>query len=444
MKSFPIFSLVCLMGGASLLQSVSLSAADSWPDFRGPTADGHAPKDATVPLNWSGTKNVAWKTPIPHLGHSSPVIADGKLWLTSATPDGHKFYIYCLDAQTGAILFQSTVFTSEDPESLGNGKGANTYATPSPVVEEGRVYVHYGSFGTACFATENYQLIWKRNDMPCRHYRGASSSPVLFQNLLILTFDGADLQYLVGLDKVSGRTIWKTDRSVAWNDEHIERPMVRDGDWRKAHSTPLIVTINGEPTMFSVGAKAAYAYDPGTGMEKWKVEYHNWSAAPRPVYHDGHFIFVTGFSNSEMWSVRAGGTGGVTETHVRWKIKNPIAKYASPIVVDDLLYLAAEESFISCLDPATGDAVWTERVGGRFRASPIYGQGRLYFSNQSGETFVIKPGREFELLAQNNLDLPDEPTRGRSHPAGITACPAVSNNKVFLRTRESLYGIGAN
>ena len=423
------------------LFSLVTLAADSWDDFRGPQGNGHASTETAVPLHWSGTENVRWKTAIPHLGHSSPVVRDGKVWLTTATEDGRAFYVYCLSSKTGEVLFQNKVFASENPESLGNGKGANTYATPSPVLEDGRAYVHYGSFGTACFDTRDFSLVWKRDDLRCRHYRGASSSPLLFRDLLILTFDGADLQYTIGLNKNTGETVWKTDRSVKWNDEHVEQKMVQEGDWRKAHSTPIIVEVDGKPQLFSVGAKAAYGYDPVNGRELWKVEFHNWSAAPRPVFHKNHFLFVTGFSRAELWSLRAGGEGDVTESHVEWKIKNPIPKYASPLVVDDLLYIAAEESFLSCLDPKTGEVVWTERVGGKFRSSPVYANGRIYFCNQSGETFVIKPGRTFELLAKNDLGLPDEPGRGRNHPPGITACPAVADGAFFLRTREAVYCI---
>ena len=203
----------------------------------------------------------------------------------------------------------------------------NCYATPSPVIEPGRVYVHFGSFGTACLDTGTGKVLWKRDDLPCRHYRGPSSSLVTFENLLILTMDGVDLQYHVALDKQTGQTVWKTNRSVAWNDENVPGQMARDGDLRKAHSTPLIVTAAGKPLMLSAGAKAAYGYDPRTGHELWKVQYNDYSAAPRPVFDGSLAFFVTGGRMKELWAVKTDGQGDVTDTGVVWKAKTHVGRY---------------------------------------------------------------------------------------------------------------------
>jgi outer membrane protein assembly factor BamB len=413
----------------------TLAARADWPEFRGPFGDGHAsaPGDqsnADLPLHWSETSNVVWKTAIPYRGWSAPVVMGGQVWVTTATVDGHDFFAVGLDAETGKILFNQNVFHSDSPEPLGNGASMNCYATPSPVIEPGRVYVHFGSFGTACLDTHTGQVLWKRSDLPCRHYRGPSSSPVSFENLLILTMDGADLQYVVALDKTTGQTVWKTKRSVIWNDENVPGQMAREGDQRKAHSTPLIATIDGKPELLSGGAKAAYGYDPRTGHELWKVEYPDFSVAPRPVYGQGLAYFVTGLTKREMWAVRPEGHGDITDTHVVWKLKTHVGKYASPLLVDGLIYTAAEESFVTCVDAKTGEVVWTERVGGKYAASPIYAAGRLYFFDQEGPTRVLKPGRSFELLATNTLD------------DGFMASPAVSGNSLFLRTKTHLYRIG--
>jgi outer membrane protein assembly factor BamB len=264
---------------------------------------------------------------------------------------------------------------------------------------------------------------------------------VLFENLLILTFDGADLQYVVALDKGTGETVWKTDRSAKWNDEAIDKEMVKEGDWRKAHSTPLIVSIEGNPVMCSVGAKAAYGYDPRSGKELWRVDHPAYSAAPRPVFHDGHFILVTGFSQgAEMIAVKADGQGIVTYTHVAWRIQKSFPKYSSPIVVDDLVYFAMDDSFVLCVEALTGAEVWRGRLGGKFRACPIYADGKLFFFSLEGETNVIEPGREFKVLATNRLatDGPlDDPRRG----PGFMASPAVVGKAIFLRTRHHLYRI---
>ena len=425
-----------LLVGLVLLASGGPATRADWPEFRGPSGDGHASaagdaKSVGVPLHWSETNNVKWKTEIPYRGWSTPVVMGGEVWMTTATVDGHDFFAIGVDAETGRIRFHEKVFHSDNPESLGNGASMNCYATPSPVIEPGRVYVHFGSFGTACLDTTTGKVLWRRDDLRCRHYRGPSSSLVLFENLLILTMDGVDLQYHVALDKQTGQTVWKTDRSVVWNDENVPGQMARDGDLRKAHSTPLIVTAAGKPQMLSAGAKAAYSYDPRTGRELWRVQHPDWSVAPRPLFDRGLAFLVTGLTKTELWAVKTDGPGDVTDTGVVWKLKTRIGKYASPILVDGLIYTAAEESFVTCLEAATGEVVWTERIGGKYAASPVYADGRLYFFSQQGTTTVLKPGRTLEVLATNTL------------ADGFMASPAVSGKAFFLRTRTHLYRIEA-
>lgn len=420
---------------AVFLLAVACPAAHAdWPDFRGPWGDGHvsAPgvtKPSGFPLHWSETNNIKWKTEIPYRGWSTPVVMGGQVWLTTATPDGRDYFAICVDQESGKILFNEKVFHTDSPEPLGNGASMNGYATPSPVIEPGRVYVHFGSAGTACLDTGTGKVIWKRNDLPCRHYRGASSSPVLFENLLILTFDGADLQYLAGLNKKTGETLWKTNRSVAWNDEKVPGPMAKDGDLRKAHSTPLVAMVSGKPQLLSVGAKAAYGYDPRTGSEIWRVEYNDYSAAPRPLFDRGIAYLVTGLSKKEMWAVKTDGHGNVTDTHVAWKISSGVGKYASPLLVDGLIYTAADESFVTCIEAASGKVVWTERIGGKYAGSPIYADGRLYFFSQDGTTTVLKPGRALEVIATNTL------------ANGFMASPAADGKAFYLRTKTDLYRV---
>ena len=424
-----LFHFVC-----SLSACAAGVAHANWPEFRGPYGNGHAsaPGDSKplgLPLHWSETNNVKWKTEIPLRGWSTPVVMDGQAWVTTASVDGHDFFAVCVDTETGKVRFNEKVFHSNEPEPLGNGASMNCYATPSPAMEPGRVYVHFGSFGTACLDTSTGKVLWKRDDLRCRHYRGPASSVILFENLLILTMDGADLQYHVALDKKDGKTVWKTDRSVAWNDENVPGQMAKDGDLRKAHSTPLIVTASGKTQMLSAGAKAAYAYDPRTGRELWKVQYNDWSVAPRPLFENGLAYIVTGLTKKELWAVKTDGQGDVTDTGVAWKLKTRVGKYASPLLVNGLIYTAAEESFISCLDAATGETVWTERVGGKYAASPVYADGRLYFFDQQGTTLVLKPGRSLDVLATNAL------------ANGFMASPAVSGKAFFLRTKTHLYRV---
>jgi outer membrane protein assembly factor BamB len=346
-----------------------------------------------------------------------------------------------VDEATGEIKYNVPLFHSDAPEPLGNV--VNCYAAPSAAIEPGRVYVHFGSYGTACLDTATGSVLWKRDDLPCRHFRGPSSSPVLYQNLVILTFDGADLQYLAALDKGTGETVWKTDRNVEWNDADAPGKFAKEGDLRKAHSTPLLVTgPDGKPLLLSGGAKAAFGYEPRTGKEIWRVHFDDWSVAPRPLYQDGTAYLVTGLVHPQLWAVRVDGEGDVTDTHVTWRLTQHVAKTASPILVDGLIYMLGDDGIATCVDAATGEVVWSKRIGGKFAASPIYGAGtrhedgsqpgagsRLYFCNQNGDTTVVKAGREFETIATNTLD------------DGLMASPAADGRALYLRTKTHLYRI---
>jgi outer membrane protein assembly factor BamB len=359
------------------------------------------------------------------------VVVGGQVWLTTATLDGHDFFVLCVDANTGKVLLDRKLFHCDKPESLGNN--VNTYATPSPAIESGRVYVHFGSYGTACIDTASLKEIWRREDLPCRHYRGPASSPVLFENLVVLTMDGVDLQYLVALDKATGKTVWKTNRSVAWNDENVPGQMARDGDLRKAHSTPLIVKIGAGHQLISVGAKAAYGYDPQTGEELWRVRFDAWSAACVPVYQDGLAFIVTGFGGkTELLAVRVDGRGDVTDTHVAWRYDTQVAKEPSPILENGLLYMISDDGNATCLEPATGKPVWRGRIGGNYSASPVAVDGRIYLSSQQGRTTVLKAGRELEGIATNVLE------------NGFMASPAIDSGALFLRTKTHLYRVQAD
>jgi outer membrane protein assembly factor BamB len=407
--------VACLTGRANV----------DWPEMRGPTQNGYAPNKG-LPIDWSEKQNIKWKTEIPLRGWSTPAIADGKIWLTTADRDGHDFFVICVDEASGKIVVNKKLFHCDTPESLGNE--VNSYATPSPVIESGRVYVNFGSYGTACLDTQNADVSWKRDDLPSRLFRGPSSSPVLFENLLIVTLDGIDLQYVTALDKKTGKTVWKTKRSAIWNDAD-EGPLAKLGDHRKAHSTPVIAMVDGKAQLLSSGAKAAYGYDVKTGKELWKVAHLDYSSAPRPIFQNGIAYFVSGTSKTELFAVKPDGHGDVTQTHVLWRLRTHVGKFSSPIFVDGLIYTAAGESFVSCIDAADGKVVWTERLGGTYEGSPVYADGRLYFFDLEGTATVLKPGRTCTVLATNKLD------------TGLMASPAVSGKSLIVRTKTHLYRI---
>jgi outer membrane protein assembly factor BamB len=416
-------------GIAAAVVGVAAGAWAAWPEFRGPTGDGHVPAaSGALPTEWSETNRVAWKTPIPHKGWSTPVVLEGRVWLTTATPDGRDFFAVCLDAATGAARFNGRIFHTDTPEPLGNEM--NGYASPSPAIEPGRVYVHFGSYGTACLDAETGRIVWQRTDLPCRHYRGPGSSPAMFRDLLILTMDGVDLQYVVALDRKTGKTVWKTDRSAVWNDLGPDGLPLKEGDLRKAYSTPLVGEVNGRPQVFTVGAKAAYGYDAENGKELWKIVYPQYSAAARPVFSHGLVFVSSGAGKSELWAIRPEGRGDVTTSHIAWKATKSIPRIPSPIVVGDLLYLTGEDGGLQCLEAATGTEVWKERIGGNYAASPICANGLLYFCSQQGKTAVVKAGRAFVAVATNKLD------------DGFMASPAVDGRALILRTKTHVYRIG--
>jgi outer membrane protein assembly factor BamB len=421
------------LGGLLLLGCVATEAGEAWPEFRGPFGDGHvqAPGDTTptgLPTTWSETENVAWKTAIPLKGWSTPVVMDGQVWLTTATEEGTEYYVIAVDAASGAILHNKKLFESASPEPLGNN--VNCYASPSPAIEAGRVYVHFGVYGTACLDTKTAEVIWQRTDLPCQHYRGPGSSAILFEDLLILTFDGIDQQYVTALDKKTGETKWRTDRTRRWEDFEADGSIIRGGDMRKSFSTPLIVEQGGKPLMLSVGSSATYGYDPRTGQELWKVEQAGFTPSTRPVWDGERMFTALGYGATDLWAIRTDGAGDVSATHVAWKyVDKSVPETPSPILVDGLLYTVSNRGEVTCFESATGTVVWSERIGGNFIASPILADGLLYFTSSQGTTKIIRAGRAFELVAENKLD------------DGLMASPAVAGKALFLRTPGYLYRI---
>lgn len=402
--------------------------ADNWPQFRGPDGNGHA-RATGLPTNWSESQNVVWKTPIHDRGWSSPVIYGNQIWLTTATKDGRQLFALCLDKQTGRIIRDIKLFEVAQPQYA---HPFNTYASPTPVIEEGRVYITFGSPGTACIDTKTFKVIWERRDIECNHFRGAGSSPILFRNLLLMHFDGSDHQFVIALDKRTGKTVWQTKRSVDYRDLDEKGQPAAEGDFRKAFATPHMAMINGQWEMISLGSRAAYGYEPMTGRELWRVEEHaQFSASTRPVLGHGMIFFPTGFSAGQLFAVRAGGRGVITDSHVAWKLKRGVSNKPSILLIDDLIYMISDAGILNCVEAKTGQLVWLKRIGGEFSASPIYADGRIWLFDEEGKATVIKPGRAFELVAENKLD------------EGCLASPAVSGKALFVRTRTHLYRLEA-
>ncbi len=391
-------------------------ASDDWPQFRGPAGDGHS--DATgLPLTWSETENVRWKTALPGEGWSSPVVLGGQVWMTTALDDGHSLHAIGVDLGTGRVVHDVEVFHVEQPPPKNT---ANSFASPTPVIEPGRVYVCFGTCGSACLDTATAKVIWRNTELKLDHKEGAGSSPILHGNHFILCCDGTDVQYLVALDKATGRLAWKVKRTAPLEDK---RP-----DFRKAYCTPQVIRAGGREQLINVGAKRVYAHDPASGRELWFCDVPGFSNVPRPLFGHGLVYASTGFMKPELWAIRPDGTGDVTSTHVAWKVSKMASLKASLLLNGDELYMLHDGSgTLTCLDAKSGALVWQEKIGGSFSASPLRADGRIYFFNEKGQTTVIKPGRTFERLATNQLD------------AGFMASPAVTGRAFILRTKTHLY-----
>jgi outer membrane protein assembly factor BamB len=419
------------------LTALRLDAAETnWPEFRGPSGDGLS-TSTNLPLRWSEEQNVKWKTPILGKAWSSPVIWGQQVWLTTATTNGQELSAVCVDPGTGRVLQDLKLFDVAKPQYC---IPFNSYASPTPVIEAGRLYVTFGSAGTACLETQTGRVLWTRRDIECNHFRGAGSSPILYSNLLFLNFDGSDHQFVVALDKQTGRTVWQRNRSIDFQDLGPDGLPEMTGDYRKAFATCQVATFEGQTTLLSPGSKALYAYDPLSGTELWRVEERSsYSSATRPVTGHGLVFAPTGFASGQVLAIRPGKPGEVLDAKVPgpasmqlqvvWKTKRNAPKKPSLLLLGDLLYAIEDNGVATCWEAMTGKVVWSERIGGHYSASPLAAGGRIYLFSEEGKTTVLAAGRECKKLAENQLG------------DGFMASPAVAGNALFLRSRSHLYRV---
>jgi outer membrane protein assembly factor BamB len=393
-----------------LLSSVTIGAED-WPQFRGPTGQGHS-SESDLPFEWSETRNVVWKIPVPGRGWSSPVVAAGRIWLTTSVEDREPASLRALayDAVTGRELVNVEVFQHRIGTYL-NLK--NSYASPTPIVEGDQVFVHFGAFGTAALTTAG-EIIWKTR-LPYESQHGNGGSPTLYKDLLIISCDGADQAYVIALERNTGKVRWKTSRRNPWD---------------QAYSTPLVIRVGDMDQIISVGAYRVTTYDPDSGKEIWRVDYKDgFSNVPRPVYGHGLVYIATGFQEPSLLAILVGGSGNVTQTHVAWQLQRAAPHTPSPLLVGNELYVVSDLGVATCLNAVTGQTYWIQRLGGNYSASPLYADGRIYFQSEEGVATVIAPGREFQRLARNFLD------------EATLASIAVSNGSLFIRAESHLYRI---
>jgi outer membrane protein assembly factor BamB len=411
----PMRQILAIVGLVVSIESAF--GGENWPQFRGPNGDGIS--DAkNLPITWSETENIRWKTAIHGKAWSSPVVWGQQIWMTSATEDGKESFVICVDHKTGKIVHDINLFTTEKPAFC---IPYNSYASPTPVIEDGRLYAHFGSACTACVDTATGKTLWMRRDLPCDHWRSPGSSPVLYKNLLILTFDGYDQQYMAALDKETGKTVWRKDRTIKYTTDN--------GDLKKAYSTPSILELDGKPQLISPAAEATTAYDPLTGEELWRVYHGGMNAACRPVFGHG-LVYLTSGHTKNLLAVKQGGSGDLNKESIAWKLGRGVPSRPSLLLIDDLLYMVSDDGTASCVEAKTGRVVWNERLNAAFSGSPVYAAGRIYLSDESGKSFVLTAGTKFKIESTNKLD------------AGCMASPVVVGDTLLLRTKTHLYCIG--
>jgi outer membrane protein assembly factor BamB len=398
-----------------LLTITATISAEGWNQFRGASGNGKTPAD--LPLEFSESDGVAWKVPLAGKAWSSPVIWKKQIWVTNALPDGHKLWALCFDLETGKKIHDILVFDVAEPQFC---IAKNSYASPTPVIEEGRIFVSFGAHGNACIDTATGKTIWERRDLQCNHHRSPASSPVPYGDLYILHFDGFDKQYVVALDKETGKTRWTHQRAFNFRTDN--------GDRKKAYGTPAVITHKGLTQLISPAAVATESLDPLTGKLLWTAYTGGMNASARPIYGHG-LVFITN-GMGQMSAVRPEGKGKLAGKNIAWASKRGVPKKSSLILDGKLLFMVSDLGVASCVDAETGKAHWTDRLGGNYAASPIFARGRIYFFNEDGEIPVIEAGKKFKLLARNKL------------ADGFMASPAISGNSLILRTKSNLYRIG--
>ncbi|MCB1063104.1 MAG: PQQ-binding-like beta-propeller repeat protein [Verrucomicrobiae bacterium] len=419
MKTLPRSSRspLLLFAAALAIPGHALLQAEEWTEFRGPGGQGHS-EAKNLPSEWSKRNHVKWETEVPGTGWSSPVIVNGRVYLTSAVEDRSKLSLQALafDAESGKPIWNTEVFSVDSPTKIHS---KNSHASPTAIFEDGKVYVHFGHDGTACVDATSGAVIWKQSSLPYPPVHGNGGSPIIVGDKLIFSSDAASDPFIVALNKTTGEVVWKTARNV-----ETKRTF--------SFSTPLAIEVNGKTQVISPASGAVISYDPETGTEIWRCLYgEGYSVVPRPVFANGLVYVCSGFNRAILYAIRPDGEGDVTKTHIAWEYSKTVPKESSILVVDDLVYLNDDKGIATCLDAKTGEVQWQERLAaGGYSASPIYADGKIYFQNGEGVGTVIRPGRKFDKIAENDIG---------EH--GL-ASYGVTEGALFIRTDTKLFRIG--
>lgn len=388
-----------------------------WNQFRGPNSDAHA-LDIQVPLVWSDSKNVEWKVEIPGLGWSSPTVVDGRVFVTTAIPQGEGLSLraIAIDAQTGKSLWDQEINSVAKAPAI---HAKNSHASPTPIVHDGAVFVHFGTLGTACLSADTGTVRWKCTELVYPPMHGSGGSPVLRDGKLVIVCDGSTAPFVCALDAQTGKIAWKTPRSVHAKISH-------------SFVTANIADVDGKPQVLAPGPDHFAAYDLATGEEVWRVMAPGWSVCPQPVLFGSLVIYNHDYDNPELMAVKLGGKGDMTESSVVWRSQRGAPSTPTPLLIGSDLYFVSDNGVASCVDAKTGERHWMERLGGNYSASPVYVNGKILFLSEAGIATWVMPERTFQVTGKNEI-------------SGQTfATPAFSADSMFLRTDEYLFKITSN
>lgn len=407
-------------GSADEAKAAPAKAAEktaSWRQLHG-RSQGHAVGMGALPTEWSENKNVAWKIPVPGDGWSSPIVDGNEIWLTTAIDTERSLRAVCIDADSGQVRLNVEVF---NPKELLVKHDRNGHATPTPVLDDEHVYVHFGSYGTAALKRSNGAIVWTNQNTRINHQWGPGSSPVLLDDMVVFNCDGMQQRYVIALDKTNGKQRWKTSRS---------EEITKGGFFRKAFSTPSIVEVNGKTVLLSGGANQVTTFDPATGKEGWSVKYYGYAGVTRPVIADGRAFVTSGYGDGTLMAIQLSDSDDKKSGELIWKTNKAVPIIPSPVVVGSELFMVNDTGVLACLDAATGKVHWRERLTGNFAASITFGDGKLFVHNDKGLTTVFEPSAiAFRKLASNQLD------------SNIQASPALVAGTIYIRTKTSLYRI---
>ena len=412
--------LCCLV--AFVVIAANLSWAENWPGFRGPTRQGIS-QEKDVPTEWNRTSNIVWKTAVPGVGWSSPIVFEDRVFVTTATDAGASFRLVCIDRRTGSILWNKQVLQQEPRHKSPQ----NSYASSTPVTDGQRVYVlaFDGSFAAVSMEGD---VIWTNRDFDYYSEHGLAVSPVLYRDLLIAPFDGSspgpdkklgwqkpwDQAVIIALDKNTGKVRWKARR----------------GSSRIAHVTPQILNEGGQDQLVSSAGDVVQGFDLATGQKIWTAASTGEGVVPSIVIGDGLIFTTSGFGQPTICAIRTGGKGDITRSHIVWESTDDVPMIPSMLYVKPLLFSVTEAGVAKCMDAKTGQVLWRNRLAGRYSASPIWADGRIYFLSEQGRTTIIEAGHQFKIIAQNELQ------------EKCCASPAISQKHIFIRSEDALYCIG--